>query len=242
MPAKRRVRRQPKKSKLSTSECISRGALGILVCLCLVFAVAFAIAFSIAVVYALNLISYNTFSFALNSFPLLSLPIAAVLYLVLYKRQDGHSMLTSLGLSRQQFSIGKIGIGIILAFAILVFTTMVGLIGIATNTPVNTNIGILLSGAPVWFLFFTAVIEPINEEIFFRGLMVPRLGIIVSAIIFSLGHVGYDSTFEIEVIAALIFGILAGYAYRKTNSLYPSIIAHILINVIAVIGFASGMG
>ena len=57
-----------------------------------------------------------------------------------------------------------------------------------TGVQVNTNTASLFSGAPVWFFIFAAVIEPINEEIVFRGFLVPRLGIVPSALIFGLAH------------------------------------------------------
>ena len=111
--------------------------------------------------------------------------------------------------------------------------------------------------------------------------MVPRLGIVLSSIIFGVGHLSYFSTsltpniwlqaialavatvglfycyklrswsyaasivivvllfmtgnLGIDVIAAVIFGLLAGYIFKKTNSLYPSIIAHALVNTLTII-------
>ena len=111
----------------------------------------------------------------------------------------------------------------------------ISILGSVVNTQINTNVNIVLSGAPIWFYIFVAIIEPINEEILFRGFMVPRLGIVISALIFGVLHSGYNSTFGIEIIAAFVFGIISGYVFKKTDSLYPSIIAHILVNTLAVI-------
>ena len=47
----------------------------------------------------------------------------------------------------------------------------------------------------------------------------------------------YDSTFGVEIIAGFIFAILAGEVFRRTRSLYPSIVGHILVNALAVLAF-----
>ena len=171
---------------------------------------------------------------------LIPFTIAAFAYLFIYKRLSLRQIIDSLGLSASKLTLWNVLIGGILVLAIIFVEFMVGLAGAATNTQINTNVSLILAGAPSWFLFFIAVIEPINEEIMFRGLIVPRFGVLMSAIIFSIGHTSYNSTFGVEVIASLLFGLLAGYAFKRTKSLYPSIIAHIVINALAVIGFISG--
>lgn len=166
----------------------------------------------------------------------LSMPAAVLIYLILYKKLDWGGVSDALGLKRGNISVLMIiGIGLLLFVAIEAVSLFVGLLGTLTNTQINTNVNVVLQGAPLWFYVFAAVIEPINEEILFRGLLVPRLGIFLSALLFGILHIGYNSTFEIEVIAAVIFGILSGYVYRKTGSLYPSILAHILINSLAIL-------
>jgi membrane protease YdiL (CAAX protease family) len=37
------------------------------------------------------------------------------------------------------------------------------------------------------------------------------------------------------VVAALIFGLVAGYVFRKTESLYPSLVAHVLVNTLTIL-------
>ena len=65
------------------------------------------------------------------------------------------------------------------------------------------------------------------------------VGIILSAIIFGLLHASYDSTFAVEVIAAMFFGFMAGYVFSKSDSLYPSMLTHILVNSIGVLAILS---
>lgn len=140
-----------------------------------------------------------------------------------------------LGLTANKLTFRTIGLGLLLFAVILAFEALVSVISGVANVTINTNVGMILSGAPLWFLFFTVVIAPINEEMLFRGLMVPRIGIAASSILFALPHLTYNSTFAIEAIAALLFGLLAGYVYKKTGSLYSSITAHMLVNALPML-------
>ena len=101
-----------------------------------------------------------------------------------------------------------------------------------TNIPLPTNVMKLLGGMPIYFYIFSFLIAPVNEEILFRGFFVSRIGIIPSAILFALLHFSYASISEF--VAALIFGLLAGYVFKKTKSLYTSITAHVLLNFLTI--------
>ncbi len=164
-----------------------------------------------------------------------SMSLATLAYLTLRKGMNRAQIISALGISRKNLSLFMAGLALLLFAIIMLVSIASSAIGAAFGTQINTNVTVALAGAPIWFYIFVAVIEPINEEILFRGLMVPRLGIFISALVFGLAHASYDSTFAIEVIAAFIFGIAAGYVFRKSGSLYPSMIAHILVNSIAVI-------
>lgn len=61
------------------------------------------------------------------------------------------------------------------------------------------------------------------------------VGIVNSATIFGMLHAGYGSTFSIEVLAGITFGLVAGYVFVRMRSLYPSILAHIAVNSVAVV-------
>ncbi len=196
---------------------------------------AFVLSLIVLMLNYLGLISANTYSFLSQAVVLLSLSIAVFEYSFFYKRQALSQTLDGLGLSRAALSINAVWIGLLLFIIILLLELATSAYGNAINTAINTNAGVALAGAPLWFYIFVAVVEPINEEIMFRGFLVNRIGIIASAVIFGLLHASYDSTFAIEVIAALFFGLMAGYVFRKSGSLYPSIVTHIIVNSIAVL-------
>ena len=91
----------------------------------------------------------------------------------------------------------------------------------------------------VWALLVGAGIAPVAEEVFFRGFLYAGLrdrlgvgwGIALSALVFGVVHL----TPGVLVPIALMGAILAGL-YQITGSLWPSIILHMSINALAMIG------
>lgn len=151
-----------------------------------------------------------------------------------------------LGLSRNLLTVKNVLIGIMIFIIILLFELSIAAVNVATNAQITGNSTVIYQSAPtvppIWFYIFVSVIAPIIEEITFRGLFVKRIGIVPSAIIFALLHSGYSGSlnslsFLVLLTAALIFGIIAGYALKKTKSLYPSMIAHIMINTLGSLPF-----
>ena len=169
-----------------------------------------------------------------------------------------------LGLSAGKFSTTALVTGIKLLAIVFVFEVAVTVFSQTTNIQLPTNVGNVLEGLPLYFLVFSFLIAPVNEEIFFRAYLIPwftklygeaakafafplsytgsvlyiyrsGLGILSSALIFALLHSGYMSISEFA--AALLFGIVAGYYYAKKGSLYATIFAHIIINLLAVTAF-----
>ncbi|MBO5212934.1 MAG: CPBP family intramembrane metalloprotease [Clostridia bacterium] len=83
-------------------------------------------------------------------------------------------------------------------------------------------------------IFSAGIIGPIAEELLFRGSVQRTLntafpkwvGIILSALIFALLH-----SSEIQIIYALLLGVLIGWIYARFQSIFPTIIFHILYNI-----------
>ncbi len=85
---------------------------------------------------------------------------------------------------------------------------------------------ILSYSLPVIIYFF--VIRVFLEEWFFRGFLVPKVGIIFSSVFFALGHLAYASV--IEVLGAFVMGVFLASAYKKTGNLLPNFFAHAFYN------------
>ncbi|MGC8710658.1 MAG: CPBP family intramembrane glutamic endopeptidase [Candidatus Micrarchaeia archaeon] len=165
----------------------------------------------------------------------LLLPALSFAYLA-HKGMSFSQALSNMGLI-QKLSVKRIVLlGLMVFVIIFVLEIMISIWSNITSISINTNSCSIVTGMPLWFILFVALIGPLDEEIFFRGFLVKRIGIIPSALLFAVLHAGYGSTFGIDIIAALIFGLVAGYVFKKTESIYPTLIAHILVNAIAVIG------
>lgn len=92
---------------------------------------------------------------------------------------------------------------------------------------------------------FLGVLTPVGEELLFRGVVATvllRYGAVVgvggSALIFALFH-GINSVFP----AALIIGLVTAELYRRTGSIWPSVVVHVVVNLPApLVSVLAGLG
>lgn len=92
-------------------------------------------------------------------------------------------------------------------------------------------------------LFVLAVLAPLAEELIFRGLLYGWIegrwgwkpAFVVSAVSFAAAH--FDPTF-VYMILVLPLGLLFSFLRWRTNSLLPSLAAHIANNAFAVLSAA----
>ena len=80
-------------------------------------------------------------------------------------------------------------------------------------------------------LFFGAM-APLGEEILFRGILQPRIGILAQATAFALMHVAGVS--PLQGVLVLLLGIALGLAAKRCG-LWASILAHGSYNLVALI-------
>ncbi len=170
-------------------------------------------------------------------------------------------IIRQLGLSGKSFGSKYLLYGFGIFLAIFALEIILSIFQAVTGIQLPTNVAQLFNGLPFYFLVFSVVVVPVNEEILFRGFLVPKLGaalaasnpnakrrrnaqrsalwfgIIMSALIFAaLHYLSYASISEL--VAALVFGLIAGYVRMRKDSLYPSIFAHMLINFIGLLALA----
>ena len=165
-----------------------------------------------------------------NSSITLSLIFPFIVFAYLMLRGKGlKRIISELGLSRRKLTYRYVALGIFLFLLFFGLEFFIGAIEVLTHTYISSNVTEYLSNLPLYFYIFVFLVAPIDEEILFRGFMVPRFGIVLSALVFGALH--YISYFSyIELIAAFAFGLAAGYVFKRTNSLYPSIIGHMLFD------------
>ena len=91
--------------------------------------------------------------------------------------------------------------------------------------------------SPVWFFFVGAVLAPIVEEIFFRGFVFQgfrqRYGwvsaMLLSSIVFAVAHLDL-----VALLPTFILGCVLAYLFQRSNSVWPSVILHFLVNAFSL--------
>jgi membrane protease YdiL (CAAX protease family) len=86
-------------------------------------------------------------------------------------------------------------------------------------------------------MFFLVAVQPISEEIFFRGFLFEKIenyaggaiAIIITSVLFGLAHMSYGKIFP--VVMPILMGIILGYIVFKTKNLYSAIFAHVAFNI-----------
>ena len=74
-----------------------------------------------------------------------------------------------------------------------------------------------------------------GEEILFRGALQPLVGLFPAALLFGLLHMGRDGLASTWSLWALLAGLLLGWVYQETASLWPPIIGHFLVNMTSIL-------
>ncbi len=117
----------------------------------------------------------------------------------------------------------------------LVVTIVIGAVGNAFGMKGDMEkVSEVIQNSVPEYLITTVLIGSIVEEIFFRGFLQPKIGIIPSSVLFGYMHVGYGSI--TEIVAATLLGILLGILYEKRKTIYAPIMAHLAFNLIMIVG------
>jgi len=93
-------------------------------------------------------------------------------------------------------------------------------------------------GNIVLTLLLVAVAGPVAEEIFFRGFVLTGLlkrfgglrALLLSSLLFGLFHIDPGA-----ILLTFILGVVLGWVYLKTGSIWPAIFAHALHNTVAIL-------
>jgi membrane protease YdiL (CAAX protease family) len=120
-------------------------------------------------------------------------------------------------------------LGLIAIFALLL---VLGGASIIFNFNDQNKISEKVGSLPWYVLAFAVLLAPFTEELFFRALLVPRFGVVVSAILFGISHISYGSISE--VLGVLGVGLILGVIFRKSKSITPCIIVHLVYNLISI--------
>ena len=75
-----------------------------------------------------------------------------------------------------------------------------------------------------------AAVSSVAEELLFRGLLLPTVGVWASSVYFGLLHSGPERVFLVWTVAAIAVGGLFGVLALATGSLWAPTVAHFLVN------------
>lgn len=129
-------------------------------------------------------------------------------------------------------AVSCIGVGMISSIIYAMYSTILKLKGITIPEPdfsfPTQRIFLIL------FLIYVCLLGPILEEIIFRGFILRSMqrygnltAIIVSSILFSMFHLNL-----VQFINPVLVGMLLAFIAIKSESIFPSMIAHIFNNTI----------
>ena len=169
--------------------------------------------------------------------------LICVYYIIVRKYKT--SFLKALGIDFKK--IGKNFLQGLLVAALVIFAT----------SAISYIFGLFTSSAPVnpygnyskekmeVISMFAILTAPFFEEILFRGFIQPVFvkqggaffGIMLASLIFAFSHsqyLNYDSAF----VGVFAIGIVLGYTRHLTGSIMPGIFAHLINNLLAVLGLS----
>lgn len=145
----------------------------------------------------------------------------------------------SLGFGTFHWGTLALGCGLLVAsyMVIIVHNLILTRLGVQTQGDQISKLFQLLN-TPVWFFLVGALLAPLVEEIFFRGFLFQGLrarygwvsGILLSSGIFAVAHLDPAS-----LIPTFILGCLLAYLYHRSNSIWPGVILHVLVNTFGLI-------
>ncbi|MFH1587287.1 MAG: type II CAAX endopeptidase family protein [Candidatus Diapherotrites archaeon] len=116
----------------------------------------------------------------------------------------------------------------------IIISILLSMLNLNDLVVVKDSIKTMISSIPL-FIVYALVVRVFAEEVFFRGFLVKRVGILWSSLAFGLMHALYGSV--AEVIGAFLLGLILAWWFQKNNSLLQNYIGHFLYNcfIIAIL-------
>ena len=136
-----------------------------------------------------------------------------------------------------RFGLAKLDFVIVLWGTIMVLATGIVIEPLLNLFPATylDQLGNIMS-AGGWMMFTSIVVAPVIEETLFRGILQDALmrkygvfiGIVIASAVFGIVHL-----IPQQVVNAFMIGLVLGYIYYRTGSLWPVILIHCINNAIS---------
>lgn len=114
----------------------------------------------------------------------------------------------------------------------LVLLVILSIVLNALNLLDSKKVADFVRAQPAETLFVAVALAPIAEELFFRGYLQKRVGVVLSSALFAALHYSYGSI--AEIVAAFFISILIGLELRKRGDLNSCILAHGAYNALTI--------
>lgn len=170
------------------------------------------------------------------------LVIIPVIWYYIVNHYDLQKIVKKLKLTSENIDMAFLwGIISVIIIFIIFFAIELVLIALGVNPEDLGNIQDLEKYFTPATLFILVSVQPIAEEIFFRGFLLDKIGsyagqnvaIFSTAILFGLAHMSYGKIYP--VLFPMIMGVILAYVVIKTRNIYASIFAHITFNITSFI-------
>lgn len=89
-------------------------------------------------------------------------------------------------------------------------------------------------------ILVATALSAFHEELFFRGLLAPRVGVVAQAVVFGVAHGAYGTGLQLTV--TLLLGLAFGVAAMRTRSLWVPVVAHGVFNLFNLLLAAGLLG
>jgi len=100
--------------------------------------------------------------------------------------------------------------------------------GRALHSELRALLGPLLGSE----IIILALASAIGEEIFFRGALMPAIGLWGSSLVFALLHIGPKARFLPWTFSSLVAGLVFGQLFQWSGDLTGPVVAHFTINAL----------
>jgi len=162
---------------------------------------------------------------------LMVIPVAVIFAL---KRIDWRA----LGFRKAAWDAMALGCGALILIYPLILIHNLLLVWLGVETQGDSITGLYQSfGGPIPLLVAGVVFAPLGEEIFFRGFFFQGLrgkygwvgAMLISSAVFAVFHLQLAA-----LIPTFLLGCVLAFTYQRSNSIWPGIVLHFLVNGLAL--------
>jgi len=145
-----------------------------------------------------------------------------------------------LGFRKFEPKVMGLGCGLLIGGYLIILLHNLILLGLGIDTQGEAILRLIeMLESPRWFFLVGVVFAPFVEEIFFRGFLFQGFrqkygwvrAMLLSSAIFAAAHLDPAS-----LIPTFILGLVLAYLFHRSNSVWPGIILHFLVNAFGLCG------